>query len=365
MSRWLVSLRVLLASVVHAVVYGRGYGWGGVAYQTTEQMTILLIYDKSGPKYHRCLLPCFLMPGVELRVSHTITEELCTGVDIVFFNRAIFDTSVNQVIEWKNKHGFKLVVDFDDHWILGPDHYLYEEYNRRGLSLFMIAWIQECDAVFVTHERLLNEVKYINSNVHILPNAIPKWGQFTVKKRPCEQTRLFWAGGITHEKDIELLRNPVKRFKQLPVKMILGGYAENPIFKKMASAYTNGGDLPHEIFQALPVEDYYHAYAECDVALIPLTETTFNTHKSNLKILEAANIGANVIVSNVHPYKDHRFVNYVDSSADWFKWVKWITDNKDAAKEQALHLTEFCDTYYNFEKINAERRQIFEYLKTT
>lgn len=321
-------------------------------------MKILIIFDKSGPKYHRLLLPCFYMPGVELVSTHQITEELCKDIDVLYFNRLIPGCSINQVLAWRSQYGFKIVADFDDHWKLSPDHYLYETYERTQASDFMEAWIYEADAVTVTHERLASDVMPLNPNVHVLPNAIPKEAQFLTKKQPSDITRLFWAGGVTHEKDIELLRGPVKRMKGLPVKMVMGGYTKNTAYQRMASAFTLGGSMNHELLEALPVADYYHMYSMCDIALIPLTETRFNSYKSNLKILEAANIGANVIVSNVHPYKDLPYVNYVDVSSDWYKWVSWILKNKEEAKEQAMSLQKYCDERFNFTRINKTRYNI-------
>lgn len=322
-------------------------------------MKILVLYDHSGPKYHRCLLPCFLMPGVELKVSNELTDEQCEGVDIVFFNRVITNNRIMDVEALREKHGFKLVVDFDDHWQLGPDHILYDMYQYTQADLFMIEYLKLADAVTVTHERLAAEALVYNKNVHILPNAIPKWGQFDIQKVPSEVTRLFWAGGVTHEKDIELLKGPVKRFSGLPVKMVMGGWVDNPQYKRMASAFTNGGRLPNELFKSNPVQEYYQAYAHCDIALIPLTDTKFNQNKSNLKILEAANIGANVIVSNVHPYKDIPGVLYVNSSADWYRHVKQLTESGSVRQYLTEQLTEYVDKYFNFDRINAERRQIF------
>jgi glycosyltransferase involved in cell wall biosynthesis len=325
-------------------------------------MKILILYDSSAPKYFRLLLPCFYMPGVELISTHTITDEQLEGVDIVYFNRLITNQSVYSMMDLRKKHGFKLVVDFDDHWVLDKDHYLYESYQQRNISELMVAFIEEADAVTVTHERLANQVKPINPNVHVLPNAIPKQAQFLCRKQHSDTTRLFWAGGITHEKDIQLLFEPVKQLRDLPVQMVMGGYSKRKEYYSMRNAFTRYGRMNHELIEALPVADYYYAYSKCDIALIPLCDTRFNSFKSNLKILEAANIGANVIVSNVHPYKDCPYVNYVDEPQDWHKWVKWLLSNPDDAKEQALQLQKYCDEHYNFETINQKRKQLFEQL---
>lgn len=323
-------------------------------------MKILAIYDGSGPKYHRVLLPLALMPGVEFTTAKTIDEEMLEGVDILFCNRIVGNTSLNNVLDLRDKYGFKLIVDYDDHWRLDTTHYLFDYYQHYNISAAMEAWIYEADHVTVTHDRLKDDVIKINPNCTILPNSIPSFGQFLAKKTKDDLTRLFWAGGITHERDIDLLFEPVKTFRDLPVKMIMGGFSKKPEYYRMRNAYTRYGRMPNELIEALSVETYYYAYSRCDIALIPLEETKFNSYKSNLKILEAANIGANVIVSNVHPYKDIPFVNYVNSPEDWKRHIEWILNNKDAAQEQALLLQAYCKENFNFEKINENRLNLFK-----
>lgn len=327
-------------------------------------MKILAIYDGTGPKYHRILLPLALMPGIELITNTKLEEEELEGVDIVFCNRIIGNTSLQNVLDLRDKYMFKLVVDYDDHWKLDTTHYLFDYYQQYNISEAMGAWIYEADYITVTHDRLKEEVIKINPNCIVLPNAIPQFGQFLAKKTKDSLTRLFWAGGITHERDINLLFEPVKSFRDLPVKMVMGGYSKRPEYYRMRNAFTRYGRMENELINALPVEQYYYAYSRCDVALIPLEKTRFNSFKSNLKILEAANIGANVIVSNVDPYKDIPYVNYVDSPEDWKKYIDWLLDNKDAAQEQALNLQKYCLDNFNFDKINEARLKLFKDVTT-
>ena len=146
--------------------------------------------------------------------------------------------------------------------------------------------------------------------------------------------------------------------------MVMGGYVDNPEFKAMASAFTNGGRLDHELIEGLPVKDYYHAYSKCDISLIPLRPGRFNSFKSNLKILEAANIGSPVIVSEVEPYLGfpESVVNYVRRQSDWAYFVNLLTTNKEWAKEQGRELQEYCDKNYNFDTINEARKNIFNHV---
>lgn len=325
-------------------------------------MKVLIITDGSGPKYHRLLLPLALMPGVEVINTPVLTDKLCEGVDIVFCNRLLYYQGEDKSINLRQKHGFKVVIDFDDHWELDPDHISYKQYQQHNASEFMKFWLVEADAVTVTHERLALEAMQFNNNVHVLPNAIPYFGQFTTPKVESDLTRLFWAGSNTHEHDIALLKEPVRQLKGLPIKMVMGGFSKNKIWYRMRNNYTNYGKLPNELLEGLPVNEYYYLYSRCDISLIPLKEGRFNSHKSNLKVLEAANIKANVIVSNVHPYKDLPYVNYVNDPGDWAKHVKWILGNRDEAAQQAKDLHQYCNERFNFERINKTRYEIFKSL---
>ncbi len=302
------------------------------------------------------------MDGVELVVNHTIKEEQLRDVDILFFNRFPPGTSVKELLALRDKYGFKIVADNDDYWDLGSTHTLYDVYKDHGLA----DWIKDCihiaDHCTVTHERLAERVAEINPNVTILPNAIPQFGQFLAKKEGCAMTRLYWSGSSTHRQDMELLRHPLKRFNFPNIMMVMAGYNKrSDDYRAMASAFTNGARLRHSLIEFLPVDSYYYAYSRCDIALIPLVHSNFNKYKSNLKLLEAANIAAPVIVSRVHPYLDfpEDLVNYVDNSRDWFDHVKMLLNNPDYAKEQGLRLQEYCGRVYNFEKINKHRKDIF------
>lgn len=324
-------------------------------------MKVLALYDKSGPKYHRILLPAFHM-GCELVINYKIVEEQIKDCDILFFNRGIRETTIQNVLDLREKYGFKIIVDFDDHWRLDYTHILYHHYELNRMSEVMETYIKEADCVLVTHSRLAEAVKPLNNNVEILPNAIPHWDQFAIEKTESDLTRLFWAGSVTHKNDIDLLKNPVKRFKGLPVKMVMGGYTDNFVYKIMASAFTNGGLMPHELLYATEVDKYYKMYENCDISLVPLVDNSFNRYKSNLKILEAANIGSPVIVSKVHPYLDLPFVNYVEKQSDWYSHVRMLLRDKEGAAYQAAKLKEYCDKVFNFWAINEKRKQIFEYV---
>lgn len=331
-------------------------------------MKILAHYDKSGPKYHRILLPIHLLNqrfGHDVTVKYKITEDDVKDINILFFNRIIPTVDIKDLIQWRDKYGFKLICDLDDHWILESDHILYNQYKNYNISDRIVEFIKAADYITVTHDRLASEViHHFQKSVCILPNAIPRIDQFDINKFPCADVRLFWAGGITHKNDITLLKRPLELIKRDNVSFIMGGFVKgDPEWHMMAKIFTTDSSYNTRVIESLPVHEYYKIYSLCDISLIPLQETKFNTHKSNLKILEAANIGCPVVVSRVHPYLDfpEDVVNYVDIHKPWYRQIMKLVKDPVLRAEQGQALKEYCNIHFNFEEINKERKQIFEH----
>lgn len=330
-------------------------------------MKILGIYDKSAPKYFRILLPIHLLQqrfGHDVIVKYKITEDDVKDIDILFFNRIIPTVDIKDLIRWRDKYSFKLICDLDDHWILESDHILYNQYKNYSISEKIIEFIKAADYITVTHDRLASEViHHFQKSVCILPNAIPRIDQFDISKYPSEHTRLFWAGGSTHRRDLELLKRPFQLIKRDNVKFVMGGFVkDDKEWQAMAKTFTTDSSYNTVVFEILGVHEYYKMYSHCDISLIPLQETKFNTHKSNLKILEAANISSPVVVSKVHPYLDFPddVVNYTDSHNPWYKQINKLVKDPVLRSEQGAALKDYCDENYNFERINEVRKQLFE-----
>lgn len=334
---------------------------------------VLAIYDGNGPTYHRLYIPLSAMPEIEVTFTNYIgeggkvTESDLKDYQVVYFNRIFPGNKLSQVIQWRAKYGFKLICDLDDHWDLDPNHILYGYYKEKNLSTYILHAAMVSDAVTVTHERLADAVLPYNRNVWVLPNAIDsQHPQFKINHQPSARTRLFWAGGITHEPDISILRNPIKKINSDwyltgALMMVMGGYMEgHSAWDRMATMYTNGLRMPGVVLKGRPVHEYYSLYEYCDIAMVPLQDNKFNGHKSNLKILEAANIGKPVIVSKVNPYLDfpEHLVNYVTKQTDWYRHVRHLVRDNKFAEQQGAALKDFCNVHYNFDKINQIRCEL-------
>lgn len=325
---------------------------------------IAFVNANSGPSYHRLIVPLMLMRGVDVFVTNDLrVEHFEKGCDIFFYNRILPDHALPIIKELQHRYEFKICVDLDDYWELDEHHVLYRHYQEIEFAKKQIEQIKDADVVLCTHERLAEEIAVYNKNVHVCPNAIPKQGQFDIEREPYYLTRLFWQGSDTHRADIGLLKAPIEKLGSIAgkIKMIMAGYAEgHEDWFYMVHDYT--ADLKHQ-YKLLPyakVTEYYQAYAHADICLVPLVDSKFNRHKSNLKILEAANLGLPVIVSEVHPYLDLP-VFYAKHPNDWVKYIKRLSESRKRQREGGQQLAEYVQEHYNFNKINNMRREVLEY----
>jgi glycosyltransferase involved in cell wall biosynthesis len=323
-------------------------------------------HPESGCSYHRIILPLGFMPDVKGYVTNVFQEEqLSQQWDIFFYNRlSPLDTNFDNL---KERTNCKIVLDMDDDWILPPNHINYDtyvEFKERIEKNIAVA-----DLVTCTNERLANRIRKINSKVSVQPNALPYGSnQFTDSKVHDERIRIFWCGGISHEKDIEILKNPIKRLKGLGKKilMVLGGYNDSNyssqyIWDKMLSNFTAGGILPYVKLKGVGLNEYMTMYKFADIMVIPLENSEWHGSKSNLKILEAASKKISCIVSAVEPYiKDTDApVLWVEKQSDWFTHLNYLINNPTARIELGERLHEWATKKYNLTKINETRRQTF------
>jgi hypothetical protein len=327
-------------------------------------MRILALTSKSsGVGYHRIMMPIVHLEKEYAFITDTISEEVLEkGYDILLINRFLSNITLNQILEWRTKYKFKLVVDNDDYWHLEPSHQLYDRYKLNNIPEHIINYLREADLCTCTHSRLAEEIYQYNKNVVVLPNALP-YGmeQFNDEKTDSKLVRLFWSGSGTHLNDLQILKNIMGKCMNLPVSSVIAGYneQEKAIWDRMISCFTYGLKLNPVLYKYSDVVNYMNAYKDSDIGLVPLVNSKFNSMKSNLKVLEIASKKNPAIVSHVNPYLDLP-VHYVKKQSDWFKHIKDLTLDKAMREESGNNLFEYCSKMYNFNVINNLRAKTFK-----
>jgi glycosyltransferase involved in cell wall biosynthesis len=344
-------------------------------------MRILAITQPmSGVGYHRVMLPLSKMPGVYVLFTDFINDEVLErGFDIVMFNRYIPGVELQTLLDLRAKYGFKIVVDIDDYWKVDPWHILAAGFP----SAVVVDHIAAADMVTVTHERLRRAVLLHNPNCEILPNALP-YGedQFTMQKvagihkdgifEDTKRLRVLYAGGITHERDVALLQNPMKRIASDSwlrdrLFMIMAGYDDanprvTPIWHRMISDYLCGFRMEGYVRNPLPPDQYMAFYAEADIAVAPLVHSVFNSCKSNIKVLEAGVKNIPIIVSNVPPYDDCPHALKIDRQQDWYHTFRNLAKDPQYRFDMGEANGAWCRENHDLKKWNITRKELYQTL---
>lgn len=318
----------------------------------------------SGVGYHRMVLPLANIEGVKAHVTNLPTvESFEFKPDILLYNRLTYFSDWDAV---RKETSAKIVMDIDDDWQLPPNHMAYEAYKSH--KEIIESNLRNADVVTVTNERIADKVFGFNNKVHILPNAIP-YGRnmFTDEREPSDYFRLFWAGSVTHEHDLAILRNPMKRIGTIKdIQCVLGGYVgSDPVSKyywdRMLNSFTANRNIPRAVIEACLPEDYYLMFRYADAMIVPLERTDWHACKSNLKLLEAAGKKIPVICSHVEPYSrdSEAPVLWVKSQKDWYNHIKYLSLNLNYRIELGQQLYEWAQKKYNFDYINAERKALY------
>lgn len=329
-------------------------------------------FKNSGVSYHRQFLPLTYMKKDFAFFTDVLNDEvLKDGFDIVLINRFIQGMELDDIKALQKKHGFKLVVDIDDYWHLDPWHMLYESYPTRKV----MDHIQAADLVTCTNEDLQTEIRFLNKNVYVLPNALP-FGedQFTDLhiKDEDQKIRFVYAGSVTHERDVMQLKNPMKRVasdKHISenAHFALCGYDSESIspyiqnvWHRMINDFLCGFKLPGHVKNQMPVTEYMNFYNDADVSIVPLVYSRFNSMKSNLKVLEAACKKIPVIASCVKPYSECLYIHPVRSQSDWYTGIKKMVADPIYRQELGQANHEWCKEHFNLAKVNEIRNQLYQ-----
>jgi hypothetical protein len=330
----------------------------------------------SGCDYHRVWLPLSEM-GMDLfdMFNGKTLGDLIKDTKVIFFNRTC-GAGIDSLLEIKKTHDVKIVVDLDDYWELYPNHILYQSWYASGTNKQILDNITKADMVIVTTNLLADKVRPHNKNVHVVPNTLPyDTSQFKADKEESEYLRFLYAGGSSHFRDIQILKIPFQKTLNDPSfknsKFILAGIDESnqaskDFWKKMCNSFSLNGKLKgFETRGTLPLHSYMNHYRYCDVTIIPLEDNTFNSYKSNLKILESAAKYNPCISSRVSPYIDEPVKDFVDfghNAATWYDRLKFCAKNPGFVKEAGQALGEYCRKVYHMKDANELRRQLFESL---
>lgn len=257
-----------------------------------------------------------------------------------------------KIIQMAKFLGLKIIVDVDDHWQLGSWHPMSASARAEHWEAPIIEHLKLADLCTTTTPIFAKEIMRHNKNVMVFPNAIdPSMEQFKPKPTVSDKIRFGLICGSSHLHDFKLLQGLVSKLKPEvidKIQFVLCGFdtrgtrtiryqdtgkiETRPIEPKESVWYDyekiitdnykivsdEHKDFLMKFFPqidypkhneehyrrcwTLPIDDYAAHYNNIDVLLVPLEENTFNSVKSQLKVIEAGFFNKGIIASNYGPY---------------------------------------------------------------
>jgi glycosyltransferase involved in cell wall biosynthesis len=331
-----------------------------------------------------------------------------------------------QIIEWLKSIGIVVIVDLDDYWLPTKEHPIHNIIVQHKIDIKIKANLKVASYVTTTTEIFAEEIRKINKNVIVFPNAInPKELQFNQPTPPSDKIRVGWLGGSSHLHDLELLGDFVQKNQDindklqyvicgfdtrgtvteinpqtgeekqrdiLPHETVWVRYEEfftsnyktiDDDYKKFLlefkdEQYKTGNDLPYVRVWTKPVTTYAMNYSKFDISLAPIKNHIFNRMKSQLKVIEAGFYKKALIASEIGPYtidlvhclKNGEFndngnailIPESRNHSDWSKSVKKLVDNPEMITELGERLYNTVKDKYDLNKVTDERASWYKSL---
>ena len=319
----------------------------------------------TGVNYHRLYKPLMRMqidtPEIEVYLSQGRDLPNLEGYDLILFNRDL-DKFHYPFLQKVAELGIPYIVDIDDFWRLPKYHHATKLWRKEDTTNAIKDAIRYAAGVTTTTENLAAQIRPLNHNVSIIPNAI-EWTdeQWAVIKEPSEKLRFGWVGGITHENDLNIIAEAVNFcIEKYGIEFHLCGYKPHePIWARIAKQFKSV--VLHE---GIAVNEYGKLYANFDIALAPFEDTKYNNMKSELKMLECAEYKLPLIASDVLPYSQHEKNNGIlftkNTTLDWINAMQLFIFTKSLAQKYGDSNYAYCHAFFDIEHINYKRLQFYE-----
>jgi glycosyltransferase involved in cell wall biosynthesis len=331
-----------------------------------------------------------------------------------------------KIIEWLKSIGIIVIVDLDDYWLPTKEHPIHSIIVQNKIDEKIKINLKAASYVTTTTEIFADEIKKLNNNVVVFPNAInPKELQFNQPTPPSDKIRVGWLGGSSHLHDLALLGDFVQKNSDInnqlqyvicgfdtrgtvteinpqtgeqkqrdikPEETVWARYEEiftsnyktvDEDYKKFLlefkeGEYQSGNDLPYLRVWTKPVTSYAMNYSKFDISLAPIKNHIFNRMKSQLKVIEAGFYKKALIASEVGPYtidlvhclKNGEFneegnailIPESRNHSDWSKSIKKLVQNPHMIKELGERLYNTVKDKYDLNIVTKNRADWYKSL---
>jgi len=347
--------------------------------------------------------------------------EYLSKFNIIHFHRQLGEfEKMPDLFKKLKEMGILLIMDIDDYWMPPKTHPLYYIVIKKEINKHIVETIKMSDYVTTTTEFFADEIKKINKNVFVIPNAIASehqmWNSEDAKQT--EKVRIAVICGSSHYKDLQLLESDMNRLHSDPelkdkYQIVMCGYdirgsatqimpdgreitrkisPQESIWNNFEQILTNNYSICDENYKnylkkcikdpfkhidvsdlnylrrwTLPLTQYGKHYDYADIVIAPLEENMFNYVKSELKLIESGFKNKVLVAQDygVHSSLIKNGENGIliptkDNNKGWYKALKKLILDTDYRNKLANNLHEFVMENYTLETVTKKRVKIYE-----
>lgn len=250
----------------------------------------------------------------------------------------------------------KVLVDIDDNYLqMRKDNPAFNEYDVLKRSRYVLGtYLELCNGITVSTEPLEKIYKKHNKNIDLLPNTndVDDWPAPIKKKDGF--IRIGFAGGNSHNGDLDLIIEPIAKILQKYPKVlfeVFGALTAEKAREMGTKMIQFGHNSILERFKitggTLAWSGYPELFASMgwDIGIAPLTDDPFNIGKSHNKWMEYSMVGAATVASPVYPFiepiqgvdtiKHAQTGFFATDSQSWFEHLEILIQNEKFRNQMA------------------------------
>ena len=318
--------------------------------------------DRTGVSYFRSTIPHIKLEEyypndfyIDIDYEPQLNDdEYLKQYDLIHYHRTLGEyDNLEKVLKKCDELGIVTLMDIDDHWSPGPNHPAWDIIKQHELDKKIATNLRLSRNVITTTPVFAEEIKRLNKNIFILPNAInPEEKQYQSNTEKSDRIRIGWLGGSSHLKDLEILGGVAGNFKKAglldKIQFVLCGYdlrgtltmidrktgeqkqrnitpkesvwykyeqiftdnysIVSEKYKKFLLSFEEGEyeDVENEPYRRVwtkPITSYATNYNLFDISIAPLKESIFNKVKSQLKVIEGGFHQKALVAQDFGPYQ--------------------------------------------------------------
>jgi O-antigen biosynthesis protein len=292
--------------------------------------------------------------GAKVELYNDIRKLKESKAPVCIIQRA-FSQVAESIVDHCNSQGKKVIYELDDNLHhIAPSSPAYKAFHTGSEALKGVGRIiRKCYGMTVSTVELASVYSSMCPNIRVTPNSIDFAIRDWITQDPLYDRNYLtigYSGGTTHMEDLQVISDVIPDILNKHKHTRFALYTN----EKMANAIVNNWNLDRKRVLIVPPRSfaqYPQGLSVFDIGLAVVKNTTFNSSKSNLKILEKGSWGIPVIASVCPPYSStitHGANGLLaNTSIGWFESLDYLVSNPDVGKRMGSRLKELIETNYD------------------